>query len=285
MEYPTMTSRILSLAALPPALLFSLFVLAQPVLVVQDYGAAPRQELRYKFTTGPARQATMNMQMTMSMGGQQAPAMAIPTIRVPVSMRTIEVLADGSARYEFEMGEVGLAEDGAPALAQSLGASLGEIGGLTGWGWVDARGNTLDGGFSQPTGASSQANQMMGSIQGQIQQLSAPFPAEAVGVGARWQLTSTLQLAGATVSQTAEYTLMAHDGDRVELNVTVTQAAPTAAAGMPAAAQAALSGSESTGSGKMTVDLSHAVPTSEMTMNSSTSMGMSMQMTMSITPD
>jgi hypothetical protein len=285
--------------------LFSASGFAQPVVVVLDYGAEPRQELRYRYAVGEAQKATMSMdiQMTLSMGGGvQMPGISMPTIRMPVSMRTTEVLPDGSARYEIEMSaaEIDESASGNPLFGGALAAGLGQYDGATGWMWVDTRGQHLDGGFGLPVDLNPQAAQMMGNVQGQMQQMSAPFPAEAVGFGARWQLTTTSEMMGMAVAQTAEYTLLSRDGDNVELGVTIGQTIDmqTAAlpAGIPPEALAALGTMTSEGSGTMTIDLDYTVPYTEMNMTSAMSMGaelagqaqnmsMNLQMRMAITPE
>jgi hypothetical protein len=292
------------------ALLVSAFTLstnafAQPVVVVQDFGEAPREQIRYQFTAGSTETATMSMRMQMSMGGQQMPGIAIPAINVPMTLRTTEVRGDGTARYEFETSAASI--DGGsganPALEQALASSLGQIDELSGWYRIDARGNILESSFALPTGAPAgmpvQAGQMLNEMQAQMQQISAPFPVEAVGIGARWQVSSTAVMMGTPIALNMEYTLLARDGDRVELGLKAleTVTAPAAGApGIPPAAQAAPAAMEATATGKMIIDVNRMVPQQEMTTTTSMSsamptsgqgqsMAMSMQMTMSITPD
>lgn len=279
--------------------------LAQPVVVIHDFGEAPREVIRYTFTPDATAQATMTMRMQMSMGGQQMSGMAMPAISVPMTIRTTEVRGDGTARLEFESAAPAIdgGDAGNPALGQALAASLGEIGDMSGWYRIDARGNILESSYVVPTGAvPPQAGQMLNDMQGQMQQLSAPFPAEAIGIGARWQTTTTAVMMSTPLTMTTEYTLLARDGDTVELGVKVaeTMTAPAATApGIPPEAQTALSAMEmnATGTGTMIIDLTSLVPQSEMTMSTTMSMGMptpqgqaqnmamTMQMTMTLAPD
>jgi hypothetical protein len=299
-----MSTRILTGATML-ALSLSASVLAQPVINVFDYGAAPRQELRYTYTVGEAKSATMNMgmEMTMSMGDVQMPGTTIPTIRVPMSIQTTEVRPDGSARYEVRMSDAELAAggDGNPMLAQALAMSMREMADMSTWVWVDARGQTLDGGFDAQSGGNPQMAQVMGSFQNQLQQMAAPFPVEAIGVGARWELTTQLQMSGVDIMQTAEYTLLGLEGGVVELGIAMTQkmsAQPSAIPGAPMEALAALANLTSEGSGTMKVDLNYTMPYTEIAMSSSMSMGMpaqgqgqsppmnmNIQMTIAIEPD
>jgi hypothetical protein len=274
----------------------------QPIVVVNEYGEAPREELRYRYTAGEEQQATMTMEMSMSMGDSAPQGMvmpAMPAIRIPVSIRTTEVLGDGSARFEAIMGAPTLVEDsGANPLRQMLGPAMSMIDGAATYAWVDARGHTLDAQFEMPGTADPMLAQMMssvaGSFQGQMQQMSAPFPAEALGVGARWRVTTAVQLMGVATSMNADYTLLARNSDIVELEVSMTQTVdPNASSvpGMEAWDLAALANLSNQASGSMTVDLGNAIAHSEITTEQSMAMGaaggagttpmMSMRMTIS----
>jgi len=283
------------------AFAISLSALAQPVVVVQDFGEAPREEIRYSFTADSTETATMSMRMQMSMGGQQMGGMTMPAIEIPMTIRTTEIRGDGTARFEFESSDPSIAGGSGsnPALEQALASSLGQLGDASGWYRIDSRGNILETSFALPTGVPAQAGQMLNDMQAQMQQIAAPFPAEAVGIGARWQVSSTSVMMGTPISMGMEYTLLARAGDTVELGLKIveTVAAPAAVVpGIPPAAQAALGPMQATGAGKMTVNLNRMVPQSEMTTTTSMSMtmpssgqgqnmAMSMQMTMTITPN
>ena len=291
--------------SLVSAFAVSVSALAQPVVVVHDFGEAPREEIRYRFTADATETATMSMRMQMSMGGQQAPGMAMPAINMPMTLRTTEIRADGTARYEFESSAASIAGgSGAnPALEQALASSLGQLGDMSGWYRIDSRGNILESSYALPTGVpapmAAQMGQVLNEMQAQMQQIAAPFPAEALGIGARWQVSSTAVMMGTPIAMSMGYTLLARDGDTVELGLEVveTVTAPAAALpGVPPAAQATMGAMEASGTGKMTIDLNRMVARSEMTTTTAMSMAMptsgqgqnmamSMQMTMTITPD
>jgi hypothetical protein len=226
----------------------------------------------------------------------------MPAIRIPVSIRTTEVLADGSARYDAVMGAPSLAENsGDNPMGQMIGPALSMMDGAKTSAWVDARGQTLDARFEMPDSANPMLAQALGSVtdsfQGQMQQMSAPFPAEAIGIGARWQVTTAMQLMGIGMSLTSDYTLVARDGDIVELAVNMTQTLDADAAsvlpGITPGEQAALTGFSSESAGTMIVDLGNAVAHSEVTTEQSIPMGSvagagpapTMSMRMTVTPE
>jgi hypothetical protein len=246
----------------------------------------------------------MTMRMQMSMAGAQMPGMSMPAITMPMTIRTTEVRADGTARLEFESGTPSVGDGGAgdPALGQALASSIAQLGDMKGWYRVDPRGNILEMSYDMPAGTlPPEASQVLNDMQGQMQQFSAPFPAEAIGVGARWQTTTSTVTMSMPMTLTTEYTLLARDGDTVELGMKIVQTTSGPAGsipGVPAEAQAALGAMkmDATGSGTLTTDLKSMVPASEMTTSTTMSMGapaqgqapnmsMAMQMTMTISPN
>lgn len=291
-----MFARVLTFtAALLPFALFSI-AQAQPVVRVLDHGEAPYQELRYSYAEGQKAQATMSMNMQMSMGGQAMPAGTMPAIETSMSVEVTDVFPDGSARIEQGTNGVSImgGVEAGSTVNQMLQSSLDQVSQLTSWARVDSRGQTLDAGFDLPEGINPMVSQMMDSMGGQMQQLSAPFPAEPVGVGARWETSTTLQLAGAVVPQTSQYELLSRDGDTITLSVTFTQhldAQNMPAASIPPEAQAALEDTRNSGSGTMTINLNSIVPEMESTTTTSMSgaaaagQDMSMVMTMSVSLD
>lgn len=290
-----MTKRTLvSCTALLP-LLISGVALAQPVVVVLDYGEAPRQELRYRYAEG-ATSALMSM--TAEMAPQPGMALSFPPIVVPMTIETTEVLTDGSARYAVRMAGPVLDDSAAPgavAMNQMIGSMLGQVGGMTTSGWVDIRGQVLDDGVGEFSDSGepdigtlsdtqAQSAEILGDLQNQMQQMSVPFPAEAVGLGARWQQTSSIKTGGVSAIQVSEFTLRARDGDTLELGVTITQTidrqSDFAGEGL-----FGVSTLEAGGTGTVMVNLNSTVPYSEMTQSFGVPNGWGMKLTISIRPN
>jgi hypothetical protein len=244
-------------------------VAAQPAVTLLDAGAAPRQELRYRLEAGRTEYGAMRA--SMQMGGAMMPPVSSPPVTMRMVMRTTDVNADGVARYEFEITSVDAASG---ALAPDAATGVG------GWARIDARGLFLEGDFDLDAPVDPEAEQLLGDLNQSIQEMSAPFPLEAVGVGARWQVDSRIDAGGFRAEQTAEYTMLSRDGDRIELQVTVTQSAASQSVsmpGMPPEVQARLESLEAAGSGTMNVDLTRLVPTSELDMRISMAMAIDMQ--------
>jgi hypothetical protein len=257
---------------------------APPEVTILNAGAEPRRELRYRFTEGSAESAAMDidMRLNMSMAGIQIQEMALPTIRMLVDLGPIVVANDGSARYDFEISSAELIEnaDTDPMVATALRTSLGQMPSFSGWARIDSRGATLDGEINLPGAVDQQLSQVFDSTRQSLQQMSAPLPAEPVGVGASWQLTQNVESGGFSVVQTATYTLVSRDGDDVVLDLVLTQNAPaqtTELPGMPPGLDANLDSLEASGTGQMQIDLRRFVPVADSTLDMAMQLSIAMQ--------
>jgi hypothetical protein len=145
---------------------------------------------------------------------------------------------------------------------------------------MDPRGRVTNATTKVPPTVPAQVAQMMGSMQQSLGQIVAPFPEEAVGPGASWDVATHASVNGITLDQTARYQLASIDGDRGTAKISLTQtAAPQEikAPGMPAGVVTKLRKLASTGAGTLTFDLGQLVPVAAtMTVTSDTSMTVSM---------
>lgn len=67
----------------------------------------------------------------------------------------------------------------------------------------------------------------------QLGALSAPFLREAVGIGARWRVTSSLQVSGIEARQVLEYSVREREGSQVAVDIDMTQTARCQRAELP----------------------------------------------------
>jgi hypothetical protein len=270
LESEPMITKTLARLATVVAAFAALPILAQPAVIVHDYGDEPREELRYRYTDGDVSHATITMETSLLTGDTPMPGI-VPALSVPLSIEITEVLSDGSARYAAVMGAPELvADEGESPPGPMLGQALSIMTGATTHAWVDALGNTREARFELPGTANPLLAQAIGSVtesfQGQMQQIAAPFPAAAVGAGARWQVTTTMQMSGIAMSMISDYTLLSRNGDVVELGVeTMQQIDPqmASAPGLPPGAAELVGNMSSKAVGTMTVDLGSAISLSE----------------------
>ena len=255
-------SRKLLTALAAASSLFCGMAQAAATVTLLEAGAAPREPLRYSFKSGASERASVDliMQIAMSMGGQQMPMGNTPPIRMVMGMKTTEVGQDGSARVEFEVVSaeaVGAApgDPNAAAVAQGLAGVKGMGGSYR----ISPQG-AISGAAMKPAQGGA-AMPALGDMEQTMEQLTAPFPAEPVGVGARWQVVQQADTGVMKVSQTAEYTLRSRKGNTIELGVKMIDA-KIDAGGMPAGTT--VNGVAITGGGTMTTDLARLVPSGTM---------------------
>lgn len=254
-----------------------------PQVKLLDRGKGKRQKLRYKAKRGAKErmQVDMDMSMRMSMGGQSLADTRIPTIRMRMDIDVADVTKQGHMRLQFRYVGVELLETPGvqPMVHASMKQALEGLESMHGHALITDRGLTLEGGFETGSLANPQLQQLAASLEQSIQHLSAPLPAEAVGVGAKWEVRSRIDSGGITVKQTARYELVELEGDRFECKISITQTAaaqPIQAPGMPPGAQVELASMKGTGSGELAVKLDRLTPTSRADMASDMQMRMQM---------
>jgi hypothetical protein len=247
---------------------------AQTSVELIDAGAAPQQPIRYRFVAGPSQNAVMDMntQMAMNLGAMQIPMTSIPPLRMTMAMRVAEVAADGSARLEFAL--LSAEATGDLALTGPLKQSLANVKDVAGWYRMDTRGQISEGDMNVPAGNEG-AREALGSLNQTMQQLAAPFPAEAVGVGARWRVVQKTATGGASIAQTAEYTLRSRTATSVTLEVKIVDSSIELGSALPP--EAKLEAMKVEGGGTTTMDLGGLVPIAAMDVNTQIIMSFSAQ--------
>jgi len=241
----------------------------KPLIKVIDAGQEPRTPLRVKVEAGQRETMVMTMTMTMDMdmGGLGAiPKMDMPPIEMTMPIHVTSVSDTGDFRYEFSLDSVAVKDRPGipPELVEALRGAMKGIIGLSGSTVVSNRGEVREATFKVPPNVQPQIKQTMESMQQSMQQIAIPFPEEAVGIGAKWEVSSTLnQVGGINMTQVSEYEITAREGDVLTLNNGIQQSAPSQvmkAPGIPSTAVVTLQSMKSKGGGTTSFDLSHVVP-------------------------
>jgi hypothetical protein len=212
-----------------------------------DAGAAPRRTLSHKFKKGSTERLVMKSKTHI-----KGASMPLPTITVdaPMEAKIVELNAAGEAKFQFKAGPFKTGTGGGGAMAGMLGGALG--GGapekIAGWGWITPQGQVKE--FHVEEGANDGDAPV---------EKGDPFPSEAVGVGARWQVTSTFEEKGVTVQQTSTYVLVKLDKKAATTQVSREQV-PVGSAD-PSAAGAAKS------SGQLVYHFGDVYPTGKLSMS------------------
>ena len=262
---------------------------APPIINLLSAGSGPRTALRFAIPQSYKGHLDMSMQMSMSMemGGASMPAVTIPTMTIGCDVAVTNVAANGDVSYTLAFTGATIAPDAEPTLAAALQGLDGEMKAIKGAVTVSNRGVTRDMKLDQGKSANSQFSQLLGQLSNQAQSLSLPLPEEEIGVGARWDVRQAIVNGGVQIFQRSEYELAAVDGKAATLNVKIEQTAPAQSLSNPALppdATVRLLTMTGSGSGTTTIAFDSLLPTSTASMDSTTSMEISMggsQQTMS----
>jgi hypothetical protein len=200
-------------------------------------GKAPRSTLRMAVADGAVAQATMEMteSIRQSTGGQTVTSVDTPPFTVDVKVTAGTPSSTGTTPISYGYSNVGVVSSGsltADQLAQYQTA-LAPLNALAGTAKLTALNQLLDSKITGTDQLAPSVAQLVSQLSDQLGSLSAPFPREAVGIGARWRVTSFLHVSGIDARQVAEYTLRSRDGNQVQVDVKLTQTAPRQAAQLP----------------------------------------------------
>lgn len=249
------------------------------VVKLLDAGAQPRKALRYNVPA--SYKGTMDMSMAISMnmnvGGMAVP-MTLPTMKMSADLGVTGVMPNGDMSYTLAF--TGVSMDGAdanPAMTQALQSVQSAIQSIKGSATMSNRGMVRN--AKMEMGDAGAAQQMIGELSSQLENLSTPLPEEPVGVGAKWESRQALKIAGQYSFQKAVAEVVSIDGANVTLKLSIEQTAPAQTItnpALPAGAEVQLDGSKGTGTGTSVIHLDTLVPTGETTVTSNMSMTVSM---------
>jgi len=236
----------------------------------------------------------MAMSMNMDMGGMQMP-MSMPAMKLSADVAVTGVAPNGDMTYSLEFSDMTIDGTGAdPNVVAAMQGAMPSMKGLKGTAVVTARGVQKSVNLDMST-VNPALQQTMQAMTSSLENMSLPFPEEAVGVGAKWEVKQAVANGGMKTFQKITVELTAVDGNSVTLALKTEQTAPPQPVNnpqMPAGATMSLVSLSGTGTGTMKIKLDSLVPTSEMNAKTSTVMDMtmsgqsqrmSMDMTMKVT--
>lgn len=230
-------------------------------------GAEPRQELR--LTPIPNTQQVMtittNMEATSSVGDQSVPAFKAPTSVMKMEATVTQVDPNGDIHAQFSYTDADVVADPTvpPELLNAMRSTLEQLVGFKGSFVTDNRGQIKSGNFVLPEGGDPMTRQLLEQVSNSLEQFSSPVPAEAIGIGAKWRVSSTINIAGMNLSQSAIYELVDLKDNVATLNVTIEQQANAQSItppGLPPGASVTLKSLTSQGQGQVIMSLDTALP-------------------------
>jgi hypothetical protein len=246
---------------------------------VASTGAAPKKALRYAIPAGQksSMDLTINIGMSMNVAGIAMP-MDMPGMKMTAETAVTNVDPNGDITYTLAF--TGLTIDAAananPAVAAAFQGAAANITSMKGTSTITSRGVTKS---SKMEVGDPTMQQMLGQMTSTIENLSNPFPEEAVGVGAKWEVRQAVVAGGQTSFVKTEYELVAFDATTVTLKTKMEQTAPpqpVSNAALPPGTEIALEKLTGSGTGTTRISLNSLVPTVEMNSTIVSSMVMSM---------
>lgn len=231
-----------------------------------DPGAEPRKALRLHPQPGAKQsiQMTMKMSMTMKVGEIEPPAMKIPQMNMAMDFTVKDVTADGDINYELTVSDAAVADDTdvLPQISDAIKSAFGNFKGVSGSGTITSRGVNKKSELNMGSESNPQLRQVIDQLRDSWSNLSAPFPQEPVGPGAKWEVRMPIKSQGLTMTQTATYQVTSLEGDRLQASTTVIQNAPKQNIENPAMPGMKIELTKMTGSGKgeVTFDLGKVLP-------------------------
>ena len=213
-------------------------------------GSGPKRTLRFDVKTGQQQAMTMRLRMRMA---ARADGRTIPSQSVSESIgmeaTIMHVSPNGDITANITVTDAGV-------LAEELNGFSGSM-------TMSNRGVVKRVNFAPDGGTDPTAQQFLQQFEQSMKHAAPPFPEQPVGVGAKWEHHSSLEVMGISVEQVATMEVLAIKGDRIKLRVSVEQEADgddVEFPGLPPGAEISLDRLQSRGTGEMLVDLKSLVP-------------------------
>jgi len=201
-----------------------------PQVELLNPGVEPRQQLRLKPAINVKETAVMTLKMDMEISalGRSSPAAKSPVSVMTFETKVTKIDPNGDIHYEFTYTNAditGDTENTPPAVRDAMASALKSMVGMKGSFILDNRGFHKGGNFILPQGADNNLKQMVGQMSKSLEQLTSPLPAEAVGKGAKWRVSSSFSDYIMNVDVISTYELASWQDGVASLNVSIEQQA------------------------------------------------------------
>lgn len=234
-------------------------------------GKAPRTRLRYRFAVGHVEPFTVTTWTTISVGaaGQVLNTIAVPGVELDTSVRVLGLARDGAARRALKIHGATVLDpaDSDQNVVALLRQRLQAFDKLSVHDEMTRRGIVRAVSFNTRSISDPQTQRLMKSLKSAFGLMSVPFPRQAVGVGARWEVDTEVVQQGMHLMQAATYELTRLKGSRGSTRVTLTQTAPGGtlkAPGLPSGVSAKLLSIHSKGGGRLDFNLRRMAPAGQL---------------------
>ncbi|HBB32578.1 MAG TPA: hypothetical protein DDZ80_29205 [Cyanobacteria bacterium UBA8803] len=246
----------------------------QPKIELLDAGAQPRQQLTFK-PAANAKQTTlltMEMDMVGTVDGQVMPTLDFPTVTMTLESQVTKVDANGDIHIELFYSDVAVASDttAPPEVIETMRSQLQAITQMRMSYAIDNQGKTKNVKVVLPENLDPNIKPWIEQMLSSLEQLSGlPFPGEAVGVGAKWRLSSPLPDGGIPLNNlTVLYELVTIQDNSLDVKFTMEpQSTPQALSefnlpGLPPGLDVDIKSFALQSTGTITLGLDRILPTS-----------------------
>ena len=201
-----------------------------PQVELLNPGVEPRQQLRLKpaINVKETTVMTVKMDMEISVSGRSSPVGKIPVSVMTFETKVTRIDPNGDIHYEFAYTNADITGDTGnipPAARDAMRSALKSMVGVKGSFIMDNRGFHKGGDIILPEGADNNLKKMVGQMSKSLEQLTSPLPAEAVGKGAKWRVSSSSDFSGMNVNDIYTYELAGWQDGVASLNVSIKQQA------------------------------------------------------------
>jgi hypothetical protein len=235
-----------------------------PEVKLLDAGKGPKTELRLTAKVGMKRSLSFAMQSSISieLGGKALPQTHTPEIQMTITATVTDVDAKtGDIRYELVFAKPIVVVDAqtTPAVREAVRKVLVTMEGIKGHAVVSNRGFTKEADLEKPATLDPSLESSLEDAKRNLRQFVMPLPDEAVGVGAKWEATTHMEISGMQLDQVAVYALTSIKRNTIKMTLDLRQHAvnQTISRGGVTVDVKSMNGS---GSGDIVFDLTKLMP-------------------------
>lgn len=237
-----------------------------PTVEVLAAGRAPQEPLRLSPAAGASQRSTMTVDFAVQQSGVSSNSVNPPPVRATIESTLQGTTPDGNMQVAFSYPSFDVLRGGDVSTSERrrIERAFSGITGLSGQLTLTPQGVLVDSSLNVPPELDPSVSSLVTQLGDQLRTLSIPFPADAVGVGARWRATTELTLNGIEARQVYEYTLKKRTGSKLVIGVTGTQTAgrqTVELSNLAPGAQLEVRRFKTTFRGENTVELTNLLPT------------------------
>ena len=241
-----------------------------PELKVISTGIGNKEKLRFTPKVGSKQtiNVALNKDTLMSIGNFKMPRAKLPTYLITLDSTVTKVDSNGDISYDIAYSDVKIQGDAQtkPQLIKVISKQIGQLENFKASAVIDNQGRTKNLNYVIPETVDVNIKFLVEQLSNSLQQLSSPVPEEAVGNGAKWQVSSNTSINGINLNQTTTYELVNVNNGVATLNVNLQQKEKSMQVidypGLPLDGILTLHSFRSNAQGKSTIDLDKVMPTS-----------------------